>query len=305
MAVGQITEPNQLSFTASEWANHINRTTKQSKGFASVTLSSYNDSATAPDITVGSMFENNGVFYEVTGSDESPTGSVSNNTQYYILYNVSAGEFQFTSTAPTWSDTKQGHYDAGGNNRYLFEVFIDSSGNYDDRRYLEREENRSFPLDTNIKSDLNVENDATVENDLTVSNDLIVDDINSSGTVGGVSVEVDFRNSSGTETKVGLNKKVVEIGDWNMDADTTKVVNHGLSSDFKKVRGVEVIIRDDTDVTYIDINSPTSAGVVHGGSGGMNNTSITLVRTISGAFDNSSYDSTSYNRGWVTFSYVD
>jgi hypothetical protein len=45
---------------------------------------------------------------------------------------------------------------------------------------------------------------------------------------------------------LGLAIKSVNIGDWDMDTDGSKNVAHGLS-DFKKIRGIDVIIRNDSD----------------------------------------------------------
>ncbi len=92
---------------------------------------------------------------------------------------------------------------------------------------------------------------------------------------------------------------VVEIGDWNMDADPTKSVTHGLT-DHKKVRSVNVIIRDDNDSFYHDLKyaatADASAAYIQIGA-----TTCVLARPTSGFFDQSGYDSTSYNRGWITF----
>ncbi len=97
------------------------------KGKSEVTLSNY-DNDTAPDVKVGSVFDCNGSIFEVTSSDETPSGysGIANDTMFYLIYSASLNEFIYTATAPAWSDSKQGWYD--GNNRYFFSMYKDSGG---------------------------------------------------------------------------------------------------------------------------------------------------------------------------------
>ncbi|MCP4355764.1 MAG: hypothetical protein GY793_09085 [Proteobacteria bacterium] len=92
------------------------------KGKSNITLSNY-DNDTAPDVKVGSVFDCNGSIFEVTSSDETPSGysGIANDTMFYLIYSAGLNEFIYTATAPTWSDSKQGWYD--GNNRYFFSMF--------------------------------------------------------------------------------------------------------------------------------------------------------------------------------------
>lgn len=86
-----------------------------------------------PEVQGGSRLEINGDLY-LFSSAESITGwsAVSDGTQAYIKF-VPAGTsctVEFTTTAPTWSDSKQGWYGTGGaaNDRYLYAVYrIDTS----------------------------------------------------------------------------------------------------------------------------------------------------------------------------------
>ncbi len=109
---------------------------------------------------------------------------------------------------------------------------------------------------------------------------------------------------TGTAPKVLLNQKVIEIGDWNMDADTSVSVAHGLT--YANIRSVIALIRDDADTSVIDFasalnnNNATSSGNL-----ACQTTNVVLTRDLGGAFDNTNYDSTSYNRGWITILYVD
>jgi len=99
-------------------------------------------------------------------------------------------------------------------------------------------------------------------------------------------------------------QKIVEIGDWNMDSTSSVQVAHGLTQ--SKIRGIRALIRSDDDATVRDFNA-LSAGV----SGAWTQyiaataTKISLSRAEGSHFDNTSYDSTSFNRGWMIIDYVD
>jgi len=96
----------------------------------------------------------------------------------------------------------------------------------------------------------------------------------------------------------------INIGDWNMDSTDTKSIAHGLSN-YKKVRSISVIIRDDADSYYQSlIEVYYSTGANFGGSIYFDATNITLTRVIGGTFDSTSYDATSYNRGWITIEFA-
>ena len=94
----------------------------------------------------------------------------------------------------------------------------------------------------------------------------------------------------------------IEIGDWNMDSSTGLAVNHKLGNLYKNVRAIQIIVRDDADSVYSNLNGSTSVGNTTGGTStsGITSTQIYLVRTASGMYDNANYNSTSYNRGWIT-----
>lgn len=98
---------------------------KSYKGKAEVTLSNY-DNDSAPDVKVGSMFDNNGTLYAVTGSDETPTGysGISTSKTFYLYFDESAEAFIYSSTSPSWSDDLQGWYNS--NDRALFSMYKDS-----------------------------------------------------------------------------------------------------------------------------------------------------------------------------------
>ncbi len=97
------------------------------KGKAEITISNY-DNDLAPAVKVGSEFDCNGGLYIVKTADETPSGypGIANDTMFYLVFDVSALSFVYTSTAPTWSDSLQGWYN--GNDRYFFSMYKDSGG---------------------------------------------------------------------------------------------------------------------------------------------------------------------------------
>jgi hypothetical protein len=94
---------------------------------------------------------------------------------------------------------------------------------------------------------------------------------------------------------------VLDIGDWNMDANANVSVAHGLGASFKKIRSITSIIRNDADDTYSTVPSGASNDAY---IASFNTTAIGLTRVGSGGFDNSGYDSTSFNRGWIVVWYI-
>ena len=108
----------------------------------------------------------------------------------------------------------------------------------------------------------------------------------------------------------GLKKKTVTIGDWNMNftgigsGDSTVVVDHGLGANFTKIRTVKVMIRNDDASGIFPLDRYNLANEVsQGGISGIALAGITLVHGAGGDFDHADFDSTTYNRGWVTIEY--
>ena len=87
---------------------------------------------------------------------------------------------------------------------------------------------------------------------------------------------------------------IVNIGDWDMDLTDNVNVAHGLT--FTKIRGWQVVIIDDTTVEFLDLN--------FSGSSNLSSTNFSLFRTTAGDFDNTDYDSTSFNRGYITIQHI-
>ena len=109
---------------------------------------------------------------------------------------------------------------------------------------------------------------------------------------------IKYRTGDQTRQDIGvLQTIVVEIGDWNMDSTASVNVAHGIA-DFKKIRSVTGIIRNDGDTTSYPIAEDCSVSSI-------GSTNVVLARTESGDFDSSDFDSTSYNRGWITLLVAD
>jgi hypothetical protein len=101
-----------------------------------------------------------------------------------------------------------------------------------------------------------------------------------------------------------VHKKIVEIGDWNMNTLTNVNIPHGLT--LSKIIAVNILIRDDSGLLY-PLTHQTSAaeydlsnGWYHIGA-----TIVSMFIRSSGWFGSYGYSSTSYNRGWITIEYVD
>ena len=90
---------------------------------------------------------------------------------------------------------------------------------------------------------------------------------------------------------------IVNIGDWDMDAVSSVTIAHGIG-DYTKIRAINVMIRNDATT-----NVSCLIGI-YGAIGTIDSTNIELIRATSGAFDSVNYDSTSYNRGYITIQHI-
>lgn len=107
----------------------------------------------------------------------------------------------------------------------------------------------------------------------------------------------------------------ISIGDWNMHASSggseTVNVAHNLSSlQYKTIAIINVIVRDDFDASYYPLNSQAElagtnfSGLTSGGVKFIDATNIGLVMRKLDKFDNTSCDSTGYNRGFIDIEYT-
>jgi hypothetical protein len=100
----------------------------------------------------------------------------------------------------------------------------------------------------------------------------------------------------------GIKTKIIDIGDWNMDTSISKLVLHEV--DYTKIRSVSALIRDDAGWAC-DFDISNTAETTSKSAHVFSPTQIRLLRATAGPFDNVNYDATSYNRGWITITYVD
>lgn len=100
-----------------------------------------------------------------------------------------------------------------------------------------------------------------------------------------------------------IRKKIIEIGDWNMDSTENVVLSHGIT--FDKIRSVNVLIRYDSNGAIYSLIAGDGSDSDVAGWILWDTTTIQLHRVASGFFDSTNFDSTSYNRGWITIEYVD
>ena len=160
-----------------------------------------------------------------------------------------------------------------------------------------------FDLKTTAGGGLNlmtVYGPASITGDLTLTSGDIA--MAATKTVDGRDLSVDGAklDSLGAQN-VKLNIKVVDVGDWNMDSTDSVSVSHGLT--LSKIRSMSVLIRNDNDDNYLDFSASSATTVNESIACGASN--ILLNRSGGSVFDSANYDSTSFNRGWVTIQYVD
>lgn len=99
-----------------------------------------------------------------------------------------------------------------------------------------------------------------------------------------------------------LKVKILDIGDWNMDTTASVSIPHGLN--LTSIRGWSVVIRDDANANYrqepfITAGVPDSLIVSQ-----VDATNVGITRAASSVFDSVNFDSTSFNRGWITIYYA-
>ena len=88
----------------------------------------------------------------------------------------------------------------------------------------------------------------------------------------------------------------IEIGDWNMDSTSFSGVSHSLTN-WQSIRDVSVVIRNDADNRYY--NTPDANLTAY-----FDSSFFILTRLTGGAYDTATFSTTSYNRGFIRFSYI-
>jgi hypothetical protein len=94
----------------------------------------------------------------------------------------------------------------------------------------------------------------------------------------------------------GVQVKIIDIGDWNMDTTGNVNINHGLT--LANIRSVSITIRRDDDALYFPIDSDGA------GDWDVDATQVNITRVAASFFDGANFDSTSFNRGWITIMHV-
>lgn len=121
-----------------------------------------------------------------------------------------------------------------------------------------------------------------------------------------VASKVDLVETSAVELQAGLRTqssgsylkfKLIDIGDWNMDTTDSVNVTHGL--DVTKLRSVDVMLRHDNGVDLVNLERVHALTFDLAGAVDWNSTLFVLTRKAGGTFDSTSYDSTSFNRGFI------
>lgn len=115
------------------------------------------------------------------------------------------------------------------------------------------------------------------------------------GTSGNVVTDITLAGKDG-----GIRRTVIQIGDWNMDSTASVNVAHGVT--FGNIRNVSVIIKNDANSLLRPLDYDLGSGAA--GHHSISSTNVILTRHLSGEFDNTDYDSTSYNRGWIIVDYT-
>jgi len=120
MALTQISFPAE---EATDWTDFIDMVKDWIVGHIRCSLTNY-DADTAPQLAAGSTVELNGS-YHYAGSNEPITGTPSSGNINYIYLDESAYTLSWSTTAPTWSDAKQGFYN--GNDRAIGGCYYDGT----------------------------------------------------------------------------------------------------------------------------------------------------------------------------------
>jgi hypothetical protein len=90
----------------------------------------------------------------------------------------------------------------------------------------------------------------------------------------------------------GIGHAILQIGDWNMFSDGTKLVPHGLGANWQKVRTITVLIRRDDDIEYRMLSGEQNIN--------LDSTNIGIGRSGTSTYAVSpNYQSLSFNRGWI------
>ena len=233
-------------------------------GYQAISLSPIGDASATTVITAGSCVEIASAFFkastDITPGATSWTAITTGATAYITLTPSGSAGTQiltadWSSTAPTWSTSKQGWYASTASSvRYVGAAYKDGASTWSRIATLPVVSQRTISFD-------------------------------------------------GTTRQAC---KVVNIGDWDMDANdipASSTVAHGLP--FTSIITLQVWIRDDSNTYWRELSQANlSVGTAQPGHYYVQSDAVVLRRLGTGIFDNTSYDSTSFNRGYVVIWYI-
>ena len=154
-----------------------------------------------------------------------------------------------------------------------------------------------------------------VTSDVTLSASVLVDTIAEKTATNGVDIDSCLIKDGGVEAVIdqgggnNLKCKVVDIGDWDMNRSVggNSTIQVALGVAHTNTRAVSAVIRDDNDVTYypLSIGTGIPTGYVATLRNVSNANNALLAVEAGSTFDSTTFDSTSYNRGWITVWYTE
>lgn len=325
----------------SDWTSFVTQVEYQRLGFMAMAVSHFNDTD-EPKVQATSAIEIDGSIYQFAAEEAATEwAGISNSTVAFmkVIPDGDACTLEFTDTNPTWSDAKHGWYDS--DDRYFLHLYKDGSGNYAQKSLIGSfrkgigERHVGVP-GANTDATLRFATDASIlwdESEDYFNIDKAIWNASAGGlklkhTAGNVDINIEFASDADilwdeSEDEFYLNKslkvtggietdgtklktKVIDIGDWDMDDASFVTIAHGLS-DWKKTRRISVIIRNDGDDSYYSfgdcLNVIDPQHLVRNVY--IDATNVTLTRDADGVFDAATFDTAaSYNRGWITITYV-
>jgi len=276
-------------------------------GYNGVSLTNYVTSALTT-IAAGSKLEIGGSFFH-WATAETPVASswtaIATASTAYLKCTPSGSAGTQISTArwssvtPVWSESKQGWYaSAASIARVVASAYKTSATKQDKKRLLVNKQVDSLKLygNSTVHADGAIDSDTTISADGKLSGSAL--SVTSTASAGGI-----ITGGGGIIAGTGnsaLLKKVVDIGDWNMDSTASVSVAHGLT--LAKIRAYDVFIRNDSGelwrTTQYDATTFISAYAK------ADATNIVITRYSPSFFDSTDFNATSYNRGWIIIEYV-
>jgi hypothetical protein len=194
------------------------------------------------------VLEIGGSIYQVT-SAETINGSVTSSSTNYILFDSSTPEFQWTTTAPTWSDDKQGYYDAGEAKRYVGGCYYDGS-----------DYTLKFVYGNNHKRRKSGEEIVDLGTDAVGAGNLATTATFGTGTVTGYAIKVPFTDASVTyytDIQHGSGTESVHVFFYPSDVPIGAIVTHVVwhakeASDDAKI-DTRLLYAEDDDESWTDL----------------------------------------------------